>query len=546
MFRVLLMLKAEQLGLFAARATVESHVRKTSSGKLSHVRQHQREVKRAPEKHRVIVRAEAAAPPEPDTGPKDYWVPAYKVAGLRAKITEWQRRAHRLKMPPPTFEKTDQRKTRRVTIPGTNGMPDTDMDVDFVMVRVGGPELKIAGDWRLRAVADIAEGGNILRAMPGVQLPHKYRHSSDHCDHCGTNRSRKQLFVIQSASHGWKQVGASCLGDFMGRSATSAAAAAQYLDDLNQWLKDGEEDTWGSGSGGEHNGKATLLRVMLLAQYAVDRWGYISGATAKDTGQGSTASDVRNLLRPGEAAKVRAALEDTDRRSRVAAVIKWAASLTDKEVEGSSYLHNIRLIAKSGAVDLDRHLGIAVSMIGAHQSATAAPPADAFKGNKGDKIGRKLSAKDKRDGKQGFPPIEMECTGRSMYTGTFGDTYRLTFRDDDGFVYQWKTASPGYKDHDGPKVHENGLTNGAIMPGMRVRMVATISGHDEYRGEKKTMLTRAAPHLVFSDKDKAALARHKAESWAELRSGERFKERPDDDDWVSSDAFHKWLRSKGA
>lgn len=102
----------------------------------------------------------------------------------------------------------------------------------FILVHAEGTA--IINDWEFVASVEHTEKGNIFsKAMTNVEIPMRYRHTgSCICEHCNTNRARKDTFIIRNVKTGeFKQVGKSCLKDFThGMSASNASYFASLKD----------------------------------------------------------------------------------------------------------------------------------------------------------------------------------------------------------------------------------------------------------------------------------------------------------------------------
>lgn len=84
----------------------------------------------------------------------------------------------------------------------------------------------IINDWEFVASVEHTEAGNIYsKAMNDLEIPVRYRNAPCTCEHCKTNRIRKNSFIIHNRETGeFKQVGNTCLKDFThGMSASGMA-----------------------------------------------------------------------------------------------------------------------------------------------------------------------------------------------------------------------------------------------------------------------------------------------------------------------------------
>src|SRR5271157_1271365 len=77
------------------------------------------------------------------------------------------------------------------------------------------PTFKIDG-WNFVATIDHThETGNLIRSLPNKTVPEEFRTSTPICQHCNVNRYRRNTYVLRSDDGVIKQVGKTCLNDFI-------------------------------------------------------------------------------------------------------------------------------------------------------------------------------------------------------------------------------------------------------------------------------------------------------------------------------------------
>jgi hypothetical protein len=192
----------------------------------------------------------------------------------------------------------------------------------------------------------------------------------------------------------------------------------------------------------------------------------------------------------------RAGCKPTDEDAAVAAAAEtWAESLTDAQInaEKGDYLHNLRAAARTGVVGF-KTAGIVASMVTAYQrfvsrereraERAARPRLDAFVGNVGDKVTFGLPAKVGKKGQllKGAPVVlSTEAVTLDFvagYDSDFGYVTILKFRTAEGASLVWKSTS------------DTGVTRADA--GKKYTLAGSIKKHDNYKGEKQTVLTRCA------------------------------------------------------
>ena len=106
----------------------------------------------------------------------------------------------------------------------------------FVLVDVEGTAM--LNNWEFIARLEHTRNGNIIhKCSSAVEVPERYYNSPPVCEHCGTNRYRKDTFVVHNVeTDEFKQVGKSCLLDFThGLSAEGITAFLAGFDKLAEF-----------------------------------------------------------------------------------------------------------------------------------------------------------------------------------------------------------------------------------------------------------------------------------------------------------------------
>lgn len=339
-------------------------------------------------------------------------------------------------------------------------------DITVVLhdVRAWGPVVKLDG-WALIGRLDFkAVPGATLRMMvPGESCPPSfYDASATRCDHCGHARKRNDSFIVRHDDGREMVVGRTCLGDFLGRESAESLARLAELPALVRFAGE-ESEGWG-GLGGYREAVWNATQVLATSFYAVRKWGW-----SPSREDGSTRETVLDLLTPSnfpqaEQQRIKALEEVTDRDwQRASAAIAWVAGLDTR----SDYMHNLKAvltgavicktmgIAVSGAVAFDRHEGREAKRT-ADAKRTAATGASTHVGSAGDRV-----------------DFDAETIFVMAKDGYYGTTTIIKLRDDAGNVYTWFAS--GSKD---------------VERGQRYTVRGTVKKHDEYRGEKQTIITR--------------------------------------------------------
>ena len=114
----------------------------------------------------------------------------------------------------------------------------------FILIQAEGTA--VINDWEFVASVEHTEAGNLFsKAMTTVEIPVRYRTAPCTCEHCKTNRIRKDTFIIRNSKTGeFKQVGKSCLKDFTGGMSASTATWFASLKDVFEEAEDKPVSGW--------------------------------------------------------------------------------------------------------------------------------------------------------------------------------------------------------------------------------------------------------------------------------------------------------------
>lgn len=312
-------------------------------------------------------------------------------------------------------------------------------------VFVACPEPKLNG-WDFVARIDHAnEVGNIVRNTGLHELPEQYRTSEPVCDHCGHKRRRRDTFVVFKEEEGYKQVGSSCLKDFLGHGdADRIAKLAELLSNIHAFMRGSYEFEDEVGLVNHR----TILNSRYLAHVAQEvlERGFISKKQSYETGRESTAE--RALVNYHRFKPL-----SMEARDLAKAAQEWAEGLDETEQQPmNDYLHNAWVVANAPVIE-DRSTGIAASIVGVYyRNQQPAPQPSQHLGNVGDKL-----------------EIEVEVLDtRRLETGTT----LVTMRDRAGNTLKWFAS------------------NSSPSRGVQARITATVKAHNTFRGKNETILTR--------------------------------------------------------
>ena len=356
--------------------------------------------------------------------------------------------------------------------------------IKFIPVTVSG-EYKVDG-WKFIATLEHTDMGNIIRTYDQetqdlVQLPDRFRTCSPVCEHCNTNRPRKNTFIVQNEETGeYKQVGVSCLKEYTkGLSAEDAARYMRYLDEPEKYLHfEASEAT-------KYYNVEELLHYFTEATL---RWGfasnqYSSSVTPSTKVRGIFCYEVctkklKDSETEEEMKEVNFNAFRPEVNDRVQDMLKWV-----KETESDgSYMNNLKVIVLNGFCTT-RDLGILASLPHAWDKELE---------HRAEEEQRAEELKEKQvsqwvgevKSRMTFPV--KSCKLITSFDSQFGTTWLYEFLTPDGNVLKW-FASSRIKDTDNIE-----------------SVTGTVKDHKEYQGVKETHINRCTVNLklsVSSDKE---------------------------------------------
>jgi hypothetical protein len=298
-----------------------------------------------------------------------------------------------------------------------------------------------------------------------------YRAAAPDCGHCGTRRLRASTFVLRHTDGSVKQVGSTCLTDFLpsvGRNVEDVVFLASELERI--LIGDGEGGE-GGGPGGSRY--ISLRKYLLWVAADIRQHGWISRKDADLKACGATADLAWNAMLSSKT-KAEHRPEARDRWTAYRALV-WARRLPESEQAQSSYLNNLHVVARAGLLD-HRTMGIAASMVSAHQRA----------------LGRACERKGLEDGLNpdavtGTPKARITLRARLIapvraVDSAYGVSMQHRFMDlQTGAELVW-WASEGAAD----KVPDD------VRPGWEGEITATVKAHGSFRGRRQTTILRVS------------------------------------------------------
>src|ERR1019366_1671388 len=404
-------------------------------------------------------------------------IPAANLQGFRDRLATLAKRAAKLGVAVPSYSLIKEEimtlhRTGAIEI--LNGVSREIIAERIVVIHhitLNNNVVKLAG-WEFCATIEHTEGGNILHCLKGTTIPSSYRDCRSFCDHCETLRRRNDTFIVRHIENNtYKQVGRQCLKDFLGVDALRYAAIAELNYELDELGAASEEDS-GNGSGPRFD---HLDRYLSYTAEVIARRGWLSNGAAKEYGGESTSSVAYRNLHPQRGDVVGKELlfsSPSDKSIECAkASIEWCLSLSDKEVEESDYLHNIRVIARRGIVG-EKQYGYAASIVSGYQRAVG----ELLRKEKYAAQG----AVSKHVGIVGEKVIISVIVNAAIgLTSDYGSTTLHIMSDKEGNVFKWNSS------------------NAVLEKGKEYTLRGNVKRHEEYKGVKQTTLTHCGEVVCY-------------------------------------------------
>lgn len=338
---------------------------------------------------------------------------------------------------------------------------------------------------------DCKEAGRGMQlACAGVSdLPASFRDRGPVCDHCQVKRFRNDTYVLHHHDGRYMQVGSTCIADFLGSDEAEHMAFRAEMYALAASVAKSAESA--PATTADVSFEATSSWGYLLSTYlgyvawSMRTQGWVSRRMVQNGYNGLTTSEIANLLM-AEGSPYRQesgyTVVDEDVQLAVAAA-EWAENMTDEQVSAGpdQYLANLRTIARLGLVNW-RMMGQAASIIIAYQKANdllpkklaPAPKCQTWIGEVGVRLAFGTTKKlGKKIQKLSNEPVTLVFQ-KTIERDEDESFSILKFQTAEGILLTWMTSGVRLVGEEGK----------------RFQLIGTVKKHDEYKGERQTMLSR--------------------------------------------------------
>lgn len=378
-------------------------------------------------------------------------IPVYNLERLESKLLKLNKRAEKL-----GFEKFTLTISKRFT--KSIGKKDSERLVDFAEVSLTGPTIKING-WQFVAKFELSESGTIVHnIMPEISIPSELKSRAGECEHCQSNRARKDTFILIDESGILKQVGRQCLKDYLGYHGTpehilQIAQIAYEINNISEGDDESDQDHASFGHDFRIPGKSFLIYVCTACRL----FGYKNRIMVQDsfhpiltTGESAWLSYISKS--PDELQKSISAAD----REQAKLVEDWINSLEGK----NDYESNIKILLTDGVRWESKN--ILASAVQGYNRAKESESREKLVNEHFGEVGKRQQ-------------MILTYLGEKSFETQFGVMSIMRFRTETGNLAIWKTGT-GW--------------NKQVSVGCSVSVKATIKEHSEYKGFKQTLLNR--------------------------------------------------------
>ena len=379
-----------------------------------------------------------------------------RLASFETLFSRLTKKAVKLGLPAPTYTVLGERQ-ETVNVheihDGESRLVGTAQVVVHDLEILGLDPVKLPG-WNFAARVETTPAGNLLFGVQGLEIPTRFSTSGCTCDHCNFTRNRIYTYLVLHAETGeWKQVGSTCIADFLGGNSAEALAAAFafYADVFTDMDAFQRAESNGEGCTAAFSLRTTLAQSIELSS----QFGWLSRSKAYD--QGGTATADRVLTLPRNSPVSDESLERADE-----AIAYFASLPQSAQLDGLT--RNAHIISNAGYCS-EHSFGLACALHVCYRVAVGKKDREArmeWQREHGQYIGT--------PGKR-IKGLIATIKRVFHYESEWGTTCKTIMEDDSGNVLVGKDLGD---------------------EGDRIQFTATVKEHTEYNGIKQTVVLRAA------------------------------------------------------
>ena len=311
----------------------------------------------------------------------------------------------------------------------------------------------VCGNYRFGAVVEATDEENLVYALHGTDTTefNQYHNCKLTCEHCNTNRARKKVIILVERETGaHKMVGKACAKDYTGYDVETFAS---YIQEIREILLNGDELSMTIRDTDRNLYQAVNVRRYLAhCIKIICTNGYDKETTKYEAFEKHLVRDIEDEY---------LAKADT--------VIEFFKNMTIELTTPSFYIDTRLYVIGAAKVKYPNgfiaYAYVLMNKIIEKQTEKERQNTlSNYVGNIGDKIN-----------------IKGTVTITGYYTTEYGivNIYKIT--DENGNVFIWKTTA-GFK-FKGTTIDTDTIDT--------IELTATVKDHNEYNGQKQTIITRA-------------------------------------------------------
>jgi hypothetical protein len=398
-------------------------------------------------------------------------IPASNVSFLNVEIKRLNRKAAQLGTAPIVVTELE-RYTRSEKVPAwtlSNGevVDWKTVGRDYAIIGIKGENPSLNG-WQFAATLVHDENGNTIRRTvnfdDAIDLAAYRTADPSNCDHCGLDRRRTDTFVVYNADEEkTMQVGRQCLKDFLGYN--DPMAVARHLERIQEFMNKIESDEENEYT---QRGPALEGTEFFLSHVAcmIREFGWVSKSNARWDEQPTAAAAFYNIM-------------DYGKTNKYGAPIFKTITDEDKATAKAALAHGREKFSKDS--DNEFEYNMAVNLAGDYfnerNKGFVAYAVQAYLKDTQEQIEREKSNETPSEwvGTIGERQVfnGLTVTAVTAIESNFGFSDLHMFVDADGNKFKWFSSSK------------------VLKVGETYNLKATVKKHDEYKGQKSTLITRA-------------------------------------------------------
>lgn len=290
---------------------------------------------------------------------------------------------------------------------------------------------------------------------------HRHHLGDTTCDHCNTNRARNVTYVIKNEENKEIRVGGSCLKYYI--PTKSVNSLASFFEAVESFADE--------FSGGSTKPCFTTIELLTWVCMVVERDGrYIAGGETKWNALrvfNASSDDARK-----ERTELLEKIDFDKMTARAEMIREWVIS----QEATNDFMSNVIASCKPSYIEY-KQVGFLAAAVVAYSKGVEKEEIMKAKAKKVEDLGESeyIGTAKKRD------TFTLTLEKLIVTEGYYGDTYIHRFRDAENNLVIWF----------GSKRLEN-KEDEYVAEGETVTVKATVKGHEEYNGEKQTMVQRVA------------------------------------------------------